>query len=225
MCKAFSGIIVRDKRVYWTRGVDSHEDLKELFKLNDDGRRELIPFEISPANEDYLKPDKWVFCFDAPDGKTVECPGWWKAGHERACWSAFKQWKKETYALIDVKGLLALKNPFKDISPPKKITVKHKKLLKEWSSVWDSVRDSMWASVGDSVWDSVGGVFGSFFRLKRGEWKHTEGIKCRGYPFASAVKLWNAGFVPSFDGTTWRLHGGKDARVLYEVSEKELKKR
>jgi hypothetical protein len=82
-----------------------------------------------------------------------------------------------------------------------------------WASVWagvgDSVGDSVWASVGDSVGVSVGAsvwvYVGSFFDLQ-----YTVDI-------SSAVTLWEQGFVPSFDGTTWRLHAGKDARVVYEM--------
>jgi hypothetical protein len=85
------------------------------------------------------------------------------------------------------------------------------------ASVWDSVGASVWASVGDSVWDSVGAYLGSFFRLPRKEWQYTEGIKggdaC---PFQPAVDLWEMGLVPSFDGKLWRLHGGKDGKVLWE---------
>lgn len=46
-------------------------------------------------------------------------------------------------------------HPFK-ISPPKKITKEHLKLLKSWELVMESVWTSVEASVGDSVWDSVG---------------------------------------------------------------------
>jgi hypothetical protein len=93
-----------------------------------------------------------------------------------------------------------------------------------WASVWDSVGSSVWALVGasvrdlvgssvwasvwasvwDSVWDSVWAYFSSFFAI---DYEHD---------FSSAVKLWEAGLVPSFDGRTWRLHSGKDARVVYE---------
>ena len=92
--------------------------------------------------------------------------------------------------------------------------------LKEWASVrdavgaptWDSVRDSVRASVGasvsDSVWESVRAsswaYFSSFFAI---EYK---------FDFSPAVKLWEAGLVPAFDGTTWRLYTGKPARVVYE---------
>ena len=110
--------------------------------------------------------------------------------------------------------------------------------LKEWASVrdsvWalvcdsvgasvrDSVRDSVWASVGNSVgdsvgnsvWDSVGdsvwAYISSFFAI---DYK---------YDFSSAVKLWDDGLVPNFDGKVWRLHSGKSADVVYEwIPEKE----
>ena len=71
-------------------------------------------------------------------------------------------------------------------------------------SVWASVRDSVGASVGESVWESVWAYFSTFFAI---EYK---------FDFSSVVKLWESGLVPSFDGKVWRLHTGKDARVVYE---------
>ena len=97
-----------------------------------------------------------------------------------------------------------------------------------WDSVWNSVRDSagdyvgasMWDSVGASMWDSVrdsvGAYYGSFFILSRNDWKYTEKIKTDQYPFLSAVKLWEMGLVPLFDGKKWRLQAHKDARVVWE---------
>ena len=87
--------------------------------------------------------------------------------------------------------------------------------LKEWISVRDSVRasvrDSVGNSVGNSVWasvwasvrDSVWAYASSFFAI---DFKHD---------FSSAVKLWESGLVPSFDGLTWRLHSGEKADVVY----------
>jgi len=37
-------------------------------------------------------------------------------------------------------------------------------------------------------------------------------------------KLWLGGFVPSFDGKTWRLHAGLKAKVVFEISAEELRK-
>jgi hypothetical protein len=94
-------------------------------------------------------------------------------------------------------------NPFR-IAPPK-ITARHIALVKKWDSVWASV----WAYIGH------------LFPLKRQEWKYTEQIKTKGYPFQPAVDLWIQGLVPSFDGNLWRLHGGLDAKVLWEGSFKK----
>lgn len=94
-------------------------------------------------------------------------------------------------------------HPFQ-IDPPHRITKEHLILLKTW------------ALVGDSVWDLVWAYIGSFFPLKRQEWKYTDKIKTKGYPFQSAVDLWKMGLVSSFDGKLWRLHGGKEANILWE---------
>ena len=111
------------------------------------------------------------------------------------------------------------------------------KLLKEWDSVgfsvWDSVRDSVWDSVGfsvwgsvrDSVWDSVWDlayayISSLFPNVKK--WKyieHEEGIN----PFQAGIDLWHMGLVPSFDGKVWRLHKGKKAEVVLEITREELK--
>ena len=107
-----------------------------------------------------------------------------------------------------------------------------------WASVGDSVRDSVrasvrasvWASVGDSVrasvrasvWASVWAYAGSFLNLPRNAWKYTENIKTKKYPFHPLADLWEMGIVPSFDGKKWRLHAGKDAKIIFETSEEKL---
>ena len=103
-----------------------------------------------------------------------------------------------------------------------------KKLLHKWrkvgdfveasvlTSVRDSVRDSVedsvrasvlasvWASVWDSARDSARAYISSLFpNIKK--WKyvnHEDGVN----PFQSCIDLWKGGYVPSFDGKTWRLH-------------------
>ena len=68
------------------------------------------------------------------------------------------------------------------------------------ASVWDSVGDSVW----NSVWASVGAYISTFFAIKYN------------HDLSSAIKLWESGLVPSFDGTTWRLHSGEKADIVYE---------
>jgi hypothetical protein len=100
-----------------------------------------------------------------------------------------------------------------------------------WASVWDSVRasvgdsvgdsvrasvgDSVGASVWDSVWASVWAYISSLFpKIKK--WKyinHKDGIN----PFQSGIDLWRAGLIPSYDGRIYRLHAGKEAKIVYEL--------
>ena len=86
-------------------------------------------------------------------------------------------------------------HPFNDVSEVEQVTEEHIKWLKEYISVW--------ASVWDSVRDSVRVYISSFFNIKYE------------YDFSSGVRLWKAGLVPSFDGKTWRLHTGKNAKIVY----------
>jgi hypothetical protein len=141
---------------------------------------------------------------------------------------------------LDIKRIIPqiIKNeidhPFK--KPEIEINEKHKNLLKQWAFVWasvrGSVRDSVGASVRGSVWDSVGASVGasvrasvwdsvwaytgSFFILPRDAWEYTDKNQTNEYPFLPLVKLWERGLVPSYDGKTWRLHGGPDAKILWE---------
>jgi len=83
-----------------------------------------------------------------------------------------------------------------------------KKLLAEWKKVMTSVGASVRDSVGVSVWDSVGAsvwayISSLFTNIE--QWKyvqHEAGVN----PFQSGINLWKGGYVPSFDGKTWRLH-------------------
>ena len=95
-----------------------------------------------------------------------------------------------------------------------------------WASVWASVCDSVWDSVWDSVCDSVGdsacesvcdsvGAYVSSLFPKIENWIHIEHKKGVN-PFQACIDLWKSGLVPSYDGTTWRLHG-EESKILYEA--------
>ncbi len=105
-----------------------------------------------------------------------------------------------------------------------------------WSSVWDLVGASVWDSVGSSVWDLVGAsvrdLVGASVRdlvgasvwasVRDSVWAYFSSFFAINYKynFSSAVKLWEAGLVPSFDGKVWRLHTGKNAKIVYEERER-----
>ena len=251
MCKAFSGVIDKNGEVYWKLGMDSHEDIIAHFGLKDnDGDKRTVKiarFEIAPANGDYLNPDEWRFRVDE-----IVRPDWFDECYEKFCWDAQKAWGKKLDKILIHKPIIHPFKiaPPKKITARHLGLLKEWAGVRAsvwdsvWASVWASVRasvgasvwdsvgdsvwdsvrasvrasvgDSVWASVGDSVWDSVrasvGAYISSFFDI---EYR---------YDFTSCVKLWELGFVPSYDDTTWRLHAGKDAAIVYEISAEELRK-
>ena len=279
MCKAFSCIITEKGKVYWKVGLDSHDDIINLFikedkDLIDDKQPPYNTFarvEITPVDGNYFNnKQKWVYKID----ENI-LPKFIDSSHEFICREALQKWQTEIYSLINLDKAQNIIHPFK-IAPPK-LTNKQLLLLKQWASVWDSVgasvrasvgasvwdsvgdsvwasvrasvRDSVWASVRDSVWasvrdsvgasvgdsvwdsvwdsvgDSVWAYIGNIFKLQ--EWKYIDynnSLFQKGiYPFNSLIQLWEQGLVPSFDGKLWRLHGGKNAKILWEDKVKEDK--
>jgi len=209
----------------------------------------LAKVEITPPSDvkyPYLHPElKWILKIDERRE-----PFWWDSTHAFAANEAYDKWKEQIYSGINLKEALNPIDPRKirvhkvteaDITALKKWASVRASVWASvlasvlasvgdsvWASVWDSVGasvgDSVWASVGDSVWasvrDSVGAYQGSLF-TKITDWKyvkHESGI----YPYQPSVDLWKRGFVPSFDGKTWRLHQGKDMKVVYEIKKEDL---
>jgi len=253
MCRAFSCIVTQKGKVYWIKGKDSHEDIIEHYKHEDnDLRDDNIPpnntfarIEIVPPDGDYLNlKQKWEYQID----ERIK-PSFLTDSYEGFCREEFEKWKKQVYT-FNIKEAKNPVNPFA-LKPPK-ITKKHIALVKQWASVrdsvWDSVgasvrdsvRDSVGDSVGDSVWDSVGDSVGDSVWASVGDsvrasvwdsvwdsvwasvWASVGAYIGSLFPikklkqFAPAVELWKLGLVPSFDGKLWRLHGGKDAKILWE---------
>ena len=241
MCRDFSCLITQSRQVVWKRGVSSHDHLEKLFEADIPElkrRKGFVKTEITP-DRGYLYPEKdWTFKIDEDD-----TPDWFTDEHKLEAMRAFRKWKKETYALIKIKEARSPINPLQKIYKP---TQRDIELLKDWASVWNSVGasvwDSVWDSVGasvgasvgdsvgasvrasvgasvwdsvgdsvwDSVWDSVGAYIGSLFNIWDGDYK-----------FQPAVDLWKRGLVASFDGKTWRLHSGKNAKIVYEWTKGE----
>ena len=212
MCDFFSFCSYNETYLY-----SEWEDRKRDFERADSHTAILMR-----AGIDVRKQENWqkyeynlltkAFFVDTPDlGGNHDVARRWV---ERLDWST----------IVPDLAIKPIVNPF-ELQPPS-ITDEHVRLLAAWNSVGASVRDSMgasvrdsvgasvWNSVGDSVWNSVGAsvraYISSFFTIK---YSHDP---------TSAVLLWDQGIVPSFDGTTWRLHGGRDAKVLYTISAKDL---
>jgi len=238
MCQAFSCIIDHGGKVTWKFGIDSHSELARIGGYKDRQLGEFAKIEITPRNRDYINPDVWDYRVDESPA-----PDWCGIHEKEKCLRVHKQWLKKLDKVIVRKKIV---HPFQ--ITPSEITDRHIALLKKWASVgasvgdsvWASVRasvgasvgDSVWASVGDSVWASVRdsvrasvwasvrAYTGSFFKIAQWQYiKHPKGK----YPYQPLVQLWNKGLVPSFDGKTWRLHGGEKAKILFSIPADELK--
>ena len=191
---------------------DSHSSICQFYKMDQDICNR---YEYNPLTK--------VFLVDTINSKTND-------SIQAQEWVEKLDFKKVVPAL----KIQPIANPFE--LPEKELTEKDKELLEKWASVvasvgasvWASVRDSVVASVRDSVWDSVvasvrdsvrdsvvasvwdsvgdsvGAYSSNFFDIE--------------YPndYSPLIELWNSGIVPSFDGTTGRLHTGKNAKVIYE---------
>ena len=81
-----------------------------------------------------------------------------------------------------------------------------------FSQIWNLIslrmgnQDILW----DSILNSIIAYMESFFIIS-----HHISIE-------SLNKLWNMGFIPSFDGLFWRLHSGYDADVVFKIKESDL---
>ena len=244
MCKAFSCLVTKEGTVHWKAGQDSHDYLENMAGLRETGNSKseysYARVEIIPHNKEnypYLYPElDWILQVDER-----VCPTWWSDKHIALAWQAHTEWKEQVYQ-FDYRGIRDIKSPLGRKIKPNKHDVE---LLRQWDSVWDSVGASVgdsvgdsvkasvwdsvwalvWASVWDSVWDSVkASVWAkvSSYFPQIIEWKYYEseaGVN----PFQSAIDLWDRGLIPSFDGTTWRLHSGKKAEIVFEITQKELK--
>jgi hypothetical protein len=186
-------------------GADSHSHICAHFRLDED---ECNKYEFNPLTGSFVV-----------DQNTSE----------RDDSDAAEKWARRLDFKTVVEPLI-IKPIVRPLNLPevKKVTAEHIQWLSEWASVRDSVRDSVrasvrasvwntvwntvrasvwdtvWNTVRASVWDTVYAYLSSFFAV---EYEHD---------FSCAIKLWEAGLVPSFDGKTWRLHTGKDAHVIYE---------
>ena len=248
MCQAFSCIVGREGKVTWKLGVDSHSDLAAMAGYKDDYLGEFAKFEITPDNGNYLYPDNWTLRVD-----DSPVPSWCGVHEKELALAAHKKWLVQLNRKLVPHNIVKpflIKPPKKitaqhisllrnwdsvwdsvgdSVGASVGASVGDSVRASVWASVGDSVRDSVvdsvWASVGASVWasvvDSVWAYTGTFFKISK--WKYIKSNRGE-YPFQSAVDLWNMGLVPSFDGKNWRLHGGKSAKVLFEISREDLLK-
>jgi len=206
-------------------GADSHSHICSHFKLDEDrcNKYEFNPLtkaftvdQINSNRDDSEAAEKWANRLDfktivepliiKPIVNPFELPAVERVTDEQIDW--LKSWAPVWNSVRNSVGN-SVRNSVGN-------SVRNSVGNSVWDSVWNSVEDVVWASVWEVVWASVWDVdwdavrvsvwayFSSFFAI---EYK---------FDFSSAVKLWEVGLVPSFDGKVWRLHSGKDAKIIYE---------
>ncbi len=219
MCRPASFYLTREN-IYWSKTSDSHTDIIREFNLREDDSRNApsgVRIEVSPPGGNLSLPlADWVYKVDQD-----RTPAWYDSvdGENRAR-RALSDWARHKLSCINLAEAFNPIHPF-HVKRPRAMTKKRAiALCREWESVWASVqasvRASVWASVGESVWasvqasvrESVWAYAGSLFTLPA--WKYTSSPN----PWAPLRELWINGLVPSFDGKTWRLHEGPDAKVF-----------
>ena len=178
-------------------GTDSHSHICAHFKLNED---KCNKYEFNPLTK--------AFEIDQVNSKRDDS-------------EAAEKWVKRLDFKTVVEPLIIkpIVHPF-ELPEVTEVTAEHIQWLYEWASVWNSVGNSVWNSVRNSVGDLVGNSVGNSVRDL--VWGYVSTFFSIEYKsdFSSAVKLWEAGLVPSFDGKVWRLHTGKDAKIVYEERER-----
>jgi hypothetical protein len=76
------------------------------------------------------------------------------------------------------------------------------------------------AATEDRVGSSVGEKeFLGIFFTNTAKWAATGTAE---YPYTPIAELWKRGFIPSFDGTTWRLSSGKEGTIVYAATAADL---
>ena len=247
MCKCASGILIKGHIALWSRKSDRHSEIIAEHNLHTDGVRgpNIVPFEISPPGGNLSLPLKdWVYRLDSEVERNL-LPDWYdEVEAEKAARHMLVEWAKVKLTGWNVQEAFNPINPLLIKAKPMSRD-EMEKLVRQWDSVMSSAWSSAWSSVGASVWDSVwasvwssvgasvmssvwasvrasvragvGGYIGGLFPDIT-EWKYAKALGSD--PWRPLLTLWYAGYVPSFDGKKWRLHAGKDAKIVFETEVK-----
>ncbi len=196
MCKFFSAVSNGDGKLYYFDWAIRSKILSGELKIEADSHEAIVEYFKLKSDDDpdvfnryEYNPLTKEFTIDAikttDDSKIVK---------EKLRKLGFKK-------IIPALVVKKIVHPFND-RKPRSVTKKDLKNIEAWKNVKASVYSSVW----DSVWNSVRAYTAPFFSID-----YDPKIK----PGLDALnKLWDRGFVPSFDGKTWRLHSHKG--IVYE---------
>jgi len=103
MCEFFSAIVFADKRVVWSPFTMSHEALKWVADVKDDGSERFASVEWKPkkgVKHSHSISELGELVVEASDGGRVK-PSWWKAGHDKALEAVARVALKKCYFFGD----------------------------------------------------------------------------------------------------------------------------
>ena len=253
MCKPASFVITKDRIYWSKLSDSHEDIISEFALNADSiGGPNIVRVEIAPPNGNLSLPLKqWVYQLDQTDtpkwydAKVAEreCRAELKAWKKQklAGWKVKEAYNPVNPLLLELRAMENEKlkilvaewdSVWDSVRGSVRASVWDSVGASVWDSVWNSVWGSVWDSVRGSVWGSVGGsVGGSVWNSVRAYcgglftninvWKYAEELGPD--PWRPLLTLWYAGYVPSFDGSTWRLHAGKDAKVVAQWTEEEIK--
>ena len=134
------------------------------------------------------------------------------------------QWLNE-WKLICLNGVSAIKEEVEQILGKDFLSVVEDNQSRGYPTVFMEVQNTIMKSVNDrrtelnQAWGKVGwdNVMPTLYRAHYGHCSTFFNIPFT-TDYSSVAQLWEAGLVPSYDGTVWRLHAGKEAKIVYEES-------
>ena len=83
------------------------------------------------------------------------------------------------------------------------------------SPIRDSLGDFIWKSLEDLIRDLIGAYAFSFVKDEYITFKDIHKVK-------ALISLWESGYLPVFDGKTWRILAGNNAHIVFEISREKL---
>lgn len=167
MCKFWSAILTRDRRVLWDRDISSHEELIRKFGLKDDklADRDFVRVEVTPKTGKLASKKKsdWVLKIDELD----TLPDWYTndtRGNDKLIWAEWKSAMEQTLWGFELSKIEDVLNEIRRIQYLKQLG----EPLPEWNlsnrparaaardAAWDAARDAAWNAARDAAGDAAG---------------------------------------------------------------------
>ena len=190
--KAFACVAAEDGTLYWGRGLDNVNSIREANQLDADDA--FVNIRVEPVldyeNAALTLPDgnnpevtKYFPYFDSTTVWTLTVlddvtPGWFDASMEEAVMAAFEEWKADALGSFQFDAATAVFT--EETQNVASYTEEDVELLKEWAITWHTLKDqemdptamiklSGHKNVGSSIWDQADEYFLSTWRVQHSD--------------------------------------------------------